>query len=144
MEPQPGPLILCDGRLCKVMEDLRWEYDPVDWRRPEHSGALDLVLEPLAADRPRIDLGVLVRMLNGYLERMSAAIAEHRGTVSKCIGDGILALFGALAPTPLAGRRRGARRARDAGGARGLQRRAGGRGTAAPRHRHRDRARRRT
>lgn len=56
--------ILCDGRLHKVMEDLRWEYDPVEWRKPwrvtaEHSGAIDLVLEPVVAHTPRLDLGVL-------------------------------------------------------------------------------------
>ena len=43
---------------------------------------------------------VLVRILNGYFDRMSRAIGDHRGHVSKFIGDGILALFGALAPNP--------------------------------------------
>lgn len=56
--------ILCNGRLHKIMEDLRWDYDPVEWRKPwrvvaEHSGALDLVLEPVVAHTPRINLGVL-------------------------------------------------------------------------------------
>jgi hypothetical protein len=56
--------ILCGGRLHKIMEDLRWDYDPVEWRKPwrvvaEHSGALDLILEPVAAHQPRLDLGVL-------------------------------------------------------------------------------------
>lgn len=48
----------------------------------------------------RLEPAVLVRVLNGYLDRMSRAIAEHRGHVSKFIGDGVLALFGALAPNP--------------------------------------------
>jgi len=43
---------------------------------------------------------VLVRVLNGYFDRMSHAITDHRGHVSKFIGDGILALFGALQPNP--------------------------------------------
>jgi adenylate cyclase len=43
---------------------------------------------------------LLVEILNGYFARMSRAIAEHRGHVSKFIGDGILALFGALDPNP--------------------------------------------
>lgn len=43
---------------------------------------------------------LLVEILNGYFARMSKAIAEHRGHVSKFIGDGILALFGALEPNP--------------------------------------------
>jgi hypothetical protein len=56
--------ILLNGRLHKLMEDLRWEYDPVEWRRPwrvvaEHSGALDLTLEPLVAHTPKLNLGVL-------------------------------------------------------------------------------------
>lgn len=48
----------------------------------------------------RVEPSVLVRILNGYFERMSAAISEHRGHVSTFLGDGILALFGALAPNP--------------------------------------------
>jgi hypothetical protein len=56
--------ILCNGRLHKVMEDLRWDYDPREWRKPwrvvaERSGAIDLVLEPFAAHTPRMNLGVL-------------------------------------------------------------------------------------
>ncbi len=46
---------------------------------------------------------VLVRVLNGYFERMSQAISGHRGHVSTLIGDGILALFGALQPNPWQG-----------------------------------------
>ena len=42
----------------------------------------------------------LVQILNGYFARMSRAIAEHRGHLSKFIGDGILAVFGALEPNP--------------------------------------------
>ena len=56
--------ILCNGRLHKIMEDLRWEYDAAQWRKPwrvvaPHSGVLDLVLEPVAAHTPRLNLGVL-------------------------------------------------------------------------------------
>jgi adenylate cyclase len=43
---------------------------------------------------------VLVRIMNGYFERMSKAIVEHRGHVSTFLGDGILAFFGALEPNP--------------------------------------------
>lgn len=46
---------------------------------------------------------VLVRILNGYFERMSQAITGHRGHVSTLVGDGILALFGALQPNPWQG-----------------------------------------
>jgi class 3 adenylate cyclase len=48
----------------------------------------------------RMEPTLLVQILNGYFARMSPAIAEHRGHVSKFIGDGILALFGALEPNP--------------------------------------------
>jgi adenylate cyclase len=44
-----------------------------------------------------------VKILNGYFERMSRAITDHRGHVSTFIGDGILALFGALEPNPWQG-----------------------------------------
>jgi adenylate cyclase len=47
-----------------------------------------------------LDPGVLVEILNGYFERMSRIISEHRGHVSKFIGDGILALFGAFERNP--------------------------------------------
>jgi adenylate cyclase len=48
----------------------------------------------------RLDPEVLVRLLNGYLERMSRAVAAHRGHVAKFIGDGMLVLFGALEANP--------------------------------------------
>ncbi len=56
--------ILWNGRLHKIMEDLRWEYDAAQWRKPwrvvaPHSGAIDLALEPIAAHTPRLNLGVL-------------------------------------------------------------------------------------
>ncbi len=51
----------------------------------------------------RLDPGVLLRILNGYFERMSRAITENRGHVSALIGDGMLALFGALEPDPWQG-----------------------------------------
>jgi adenylate cyclase len=47
-----------------------------------------------------LDPDVLLRILNGYFERMSRAITSHRGHVSALIGDGLLALFGALEPDP--------------------------------------------
>lgn len=51
----------------------------------------------------RTEPDVLVRILNGYFEHMSRAITEHRGHISTLIGDGILALFGALEPNPWQG-----------------------------------------
>lgn len=56
--------LLIDGRLHKIMEDLRWDYDPSDWMRPwrvraEHGGAVDLTLEPLVAHRVHTGIGLL-------------------------------------------------------------------------------------
>lgn len=48
----------------------------------------------------RVEPALLVRVLNGYFERMTRAIREHQGHVSTLIGDGILALFGAIEPNP--------------------------------------------
>jgi len=48
----------------------------------------------------RLEPAILVRILNGYFDRVSRAVAEHHGHVSKFIGDGVLALFGALKPNP--------------------------------------------
>ncbi|HTO71472.1 MAG TPA: adenylate/guanylate cyclase domain-containing protein [Myxococcota bacterium] len=47
-----------------------------------------------------LDPSALVRVLNGYFERMSRAITAHQGHISTLIGDGILALFGALESNP--------------------------------------------
>ena len=47
-----------------------------------------------------VEPSVLLRILNGYFERMSEAIAKHRGHVATFIGDGLLAFFGAHAPNP--------------------------------------------
>jgi adenylate cyclase len=50
-----------------------------------------------------VEPAMLVEILNGYFERMSRAITEHRGHVSTFLGDGILALFGDLEPNPWQG-----------------------------------------
>ncbi len=43
---------------------------------------------------------VLVRVLNGWFERMSDALEAHHGHLAKFLGDGLLALFGALEANP--------------------------------------------
>jgi adenylate cyclase len=48
----------------------------------------------------RLDPDVLVGLLNGWVEQMSRAIAAHHGHVAKLLGDGFLALFGALEANP--------------------------------------------
>lgn len=51
----------------------------------------------------RTDPAVLVEILNGYFQRMSDAVDANRGHVSTYLGDGMLALFGALDPNPWQG-----------------------------------------
>ncbi len=48
----------------------------------------------------QLDPAVLVTVLNGHFERMSRVVEQHRGHVSKFIGDNLLALFGALDLNP--------------------------------------------
>ena len=48
----------------------------------------------------RLEPAALARVLNGYYQRMSDAIAAHHGHVSTFLGDGILAYFGAFEPNP--------------------------------------------
>lgn len=48
----------------------------------------------------RLDPEALVALLNDYFGRMSQVIEQHRGQVSKFIGDGLMALFGAHEPNP--------------------------------------------
>lgn len=43
---------------------------------------------------------LLVSVLNEYFMRMSRVLSAHRGHVAKFIGDGLMALFGALEPNP--------------------------------------------
>jgi adenylate cyclase len=51
----------------------------------------------------RLDPAVSVNILNGYFQCMSRAIARHHGHLTELIGDGLLALFGALEPNPWQG-----------------------------------------
>lgn len=52
----------------------------------------------------RLDPAVTVGILNGYFRRMSGVIARHHGHINELVGDGLLALFGALEPNPWQGR----------------------------------------
>jgi Domain of unknown function (DUF2804), N-terminal/Domain of unknown function (DUF2804), C-terminal len=56
--------ICYDGKLYKVMEDLKWEYDPNDWMKPwtmktEHSDMIDLEMTPIFEQNTTVSLGVL-------------------------------------------------------------------------------------
>lgn len=88
----PGRLV---DRLAAGAEDVPGE------RREVTALFADLVgYTPLAE---RTDPARLVGLLNGYFECMSEAIETNRGHVSTLLGDGMLALFGALEPNPWQG-----------------------------------------
>jgi class 3 adenylate cyclase len=82
----------------EVIEALIQGVRPPPERREVTVLVADLV--GFTALSERLDPAVLVEVLNGYLDRMSRTITENRGHVSKFLGDGILALFGALSPNP--------------------------------------------
>lgn len=47
-----------------------------------------------------LDPAVLVTILNGYFQEMSRAIIDNNGHVAKFMGDGIMAIFGAIERNP--------------------------------------------
>lgn len=48
----------------------------------------------------RFDPLDILRILNGYFQRMDGVIAKHHGRITELLGDGLLALFGALESNP--------------------------------------------
>jgi adenylate cyclase len=48
----------------------------------------------------QLDPAVVLGLLNGYFQAMSAAIQSHHGHVTRLMGDGIMSVFGALEPNP--------------------------------------------
>jgi len=48
----------------------------------------------------RLEPAALARLLDGYFQRVSDAVMEHRGRIGTYLGDGILSYFGALEPNP--------------------------------------------
>ena len=42
----------------------------------------------------------MVEMLNGYFRAMNGALVAHHGHLSRLMGDGLMALFGALEHNP--------------------------------------------
>jgi adenylate cyclase len=82
-----------------IIERILSDGDKVTGERVEVS-VLFADLVGFTALCEQVEPAVLVRVLNGYFERMSDAITAHRGHVATFIGDGILAFFGALEPNP--------------------------------------------
>ncbi len=48
----------------------------------------------------QMDPSEVVPILNGYFQCMTEALSKHHGRVTELIGDGLLALFGALRSNP--------------------------------------------
>ena len=48
----------------------------------------------------KLDPAVTVEIINGYFQRMTQVISTHQGRVTELIGDGLLALFGAMENNP--------------------------------------------
>jgi adenylate cyclase len=48
----------------------------------------------------RIEPQVMVEMLNGYFRAMNRALTQHHGHLSRLMGDGLMALFGAFDDNP--------------------------------------------
>lgn len=48
----------------------------------------------------RLDPVVTVTILNDYFQHMNQAVSRHHGHITELVGDGLLALFGALEPNP--------------------------------------------
>jgi class 3 adenylate cyclase len=57
-------------------------------------------LQGFTALAERLEPARLVAVLNGFFEAMSRALAANRGHLAKFLGDGFLALFGALEHNP--------------------------------------------
>lgn len=57
-------------------------------------------LRGFTAMSDQLDPAVTVDILNGYFGHMIAVIGQHHGHVTELVGDGLLALFGALEPNP--------------------------------------------
>ena len=50
----------------------------------------------------KMEPSTVVSILNGYFQCMTKAIAKHHGEVTEMMGDGLLALFGAIKNNPVA------------------------------------------
>ncbi len=48
----------------------------------------------------KLDPAVTVHILNDYFALMNQAVERHHGHITELVGDGLLALFGALEPNP--------------------------------------------
>ena len=89
----------------EVVEHLTASGDPgqrIDPLAPERRRVTMLFadLRGFTAMCDKLDPAVTVGILNDYFHHMTLAIGRHHGHVTEFVGDGLLALFGALEPNP--------------------------------------------
>ena len=103
---------------------------PLSAARQERAAVLFVDMIGSTAYFSRLMPDATIEILRGLLALLSASVFAHNGTIDKFLGDGLMAVFGA--PRAQCGRRdqRGARRARDPGVDRPMER-------AMPAHRRR-------
>jgi class 3 adenylate cyclase len=82
-----------------VVERLTDARDPITPERRQVT-MLFADLRGFTALADRLDPALTVRILNDYFRHMTEAIVRHHGHVTEFVGDGLLALFGALEPNP--------------------------------------------
>lgn len=81
-----------------VADGVQLDTEPAAGRKVATAMFVDLV--GFTALSERLEPAVLVRVLNGYYQRVSDAIHEYRGQIGSFVGDGVVAYFGALQPNP--------------------------------------------
>ena len=81
-----------------VADGIRLGEGPAAERKVATALFADLV--SFTAMSERLEPDILLRIINGYYQRVGEAINEHRGHVGSFVGDGIVAYFGAIQPNP--------------------------------------------
>jgi class 3 adenylate cyclase len=81
-----------------IADGIQPDAGPAAERRVATAMFVDLA--GFTAMSERLEPEVLVRVINGYYQRISDTIDEHRGHVGSFVGDGIVAYFGAIQSNP--------------------------------------------
>jgi hypothetical protein len=76
--------VCVDGRLHKIGEDLVWEYDRTNFRRPWHitaprTGRVDLTFVPMIEEANRLDLRLVRSELHWVLGHFSGTVVTDTG-----------------------------------------------------------------
>ena len=81
-----------------VADGIQPDAGPTAERKSATALFVDLV--GFTAMSERLEPEILLRIINGYYQRVSETIDEYRGHVGSFVGDGIVAYFGAIQPNP--------------------------------------------